>query len=159
MSLVAKFGRPDYFLTMTANPNWPEIARNLRSHETAANRPDLVARVFHCKLARLLKRITKDAFFGPVAAFTWVVEFQKRGLPHAHILLIVKDSHKPRTPAAVDEFISAEIPCPKSQQALYDLVDSHMVHGPCGHLNPSCPCMRDGLCTKDYPKLLQPETS
>lgn len=25
MTLVQKFGKPDIFLTMTCNPNWPEI--------------------------------------------------------------------------------------------------------------------------------------
>ena len=35
----------------------------------------------------------------------------------------------------------------------------HMVHGLCGVLNPSCPCMQDGLCTKHYPKLWREETA
>ena len=29
MSLVRKYGRPDIFLTMTCNPNWDEIRREL----------------------------------------------------------------------------------------------------------------------------------
>lgn len=152
MALVARFGKPDYLITMTANPTWPEITANLRPGETAADRPDLVARVFQCKLKELLRLLTKDGFLGTAVAWTWVVEFQKRGLPHAHILLIVSTTDKPTTPKQIDEVVSAELPCPDTQPELYRLVESHMIHGPCGPLNPSCPCMQDGLCTKNYPK-------
>ena len=31
MAIVARFGKPDYFITMTANPNWDEVQRNIRS--------------------------------------------------------------------------------------------------------------------------------
>ena len=86
MSLIARFGKPDLFLTATANPSWSEIQSNLRAGETAANRPDLVARVFRAKLRKLLDLITTQKVFGRSVAHTFVVEFQKRGLPHAHIL-------------------------------------------------------------------------
>lgn len=33
-----------------------------------------------------------------------------------------------------------------------------MVHGPCGVVNPQCPCMVDGQCSKAYPKPYTPET-
>ena len=33
-----------------------------------------------------------------------------------------------------------------------------MVHGPCGELNPAASCMRDGRCTKGFPKAFQPQT-
>jgi len=33
-----------------------------------------------------------------------------------------------------------------------------MVHGPCGHLNPSCICMEDEKCKKDFPKSFIEET-
>ena len=158
MAIVARFGKPDFFITMTANPNWVEITANLRPGETAADRPDLVARVFQAKLKHLMKLLTKDHFLGRSVGLTFVVEFQKRGLPHAHILLIVRHEDKPTTPAMIDELVSAEIPDPVEHPHLYKLVDTHMVHGPCGALNPACPCMKDGLCTKSYPKQYVSET-
>ena len=86
MALVRRYGKPDYFITMTANPAWPEITRHLREWETAADRPDLVARVFKLKLDELLRDLTERGVLGQAVAYTWVIEFQKRGLPHAHIL-------------------------------------------------------------------------
>ncbi|ONM60681.1 uncharacterized protein [Zea mays] len=34
-----------------------------------------------------------------------------------------------------------------------------MVHGPCGNYNKHAPCMKNGRCSKNYPKKLQEETS
>ena len=45
MALVAKYGRPDAFITMTASPRWAEVMANLRPGEQARNRLALVARV------------------------------------------------------------------------------------------------------------------
>ena len=83
MAIVRGFGFPDYFVTMTANPAWPEITANLREWETAAERPDLVARVFKLKLDEFLRDLTEHGVLGQCKAYTWVIEFQKRGLPHA----------------------------------------------------------------------------
>ena len=45
MAIVVRFGKPDLFITMTCNPNWPEIHDNLLPGQQACDRPDLVARV------------------------------------------------------------------------------------------------------------------
>ena len=127
MAIVSRFGKPDFFITTTANPRWPEIMANLRTGETAADRPDLVARVFHAKLRHLLKVLTKDHYLGHAVSWTFVVEFQEQGLPHAHILLIVRAADKPTTPEMIDELVSAEILDPVTQLSLYNLVESHMV--------------------------------
>ena len=82
---------------MTANPGWSEITEALREGETAANRPDFVARVLRMKLKALLRKFLIEHVLGVVVAYTWVIEFQKRGLPHVHILLIVSHLDKPQT--------------------------------------------------------------
>ena len=73
MAIVKKFGKPDYFITMTANPAWTEVITELRTGETAANRPDLVARVFRIKLQVLLDKLLKEHVLGHVIAYTWVI--------------------------------------------------------------------------------------
>lgn len=89
MALVHQCGKPSLFITMTTNPNWPEIVRELLPDQTAADRPDIVARVFRLKLQRMWKEIMKGHIFGRAVGGTYVVEYQKRGLPHAHMLIIL----------------------------------------------------------------------
>src|SRR5450759_2038316 len=68
MSIVRVYGKPDYFLTMTCNPNWQEIQKELLPGQTWCNRPDLVARVFRQKQKALLDLIMKQRILGRVVA-------------------------------------------------------------------------------------------
>lgn len=45
--IVYHFGKPNLFITFTCNQKWSEITRELLLYQTAADRPDLTARVFH----------------------------------------------------------------------------------------------------------------
>ena len=85
-------------------------------------------------------------------ALIYVIEWQKRGPPHAHILGICDEESKPRTPEDYDSIISAEIPDKEQFPELYKTVTTLMMHGPCGFSNPKSPCMVDGKCTKQFPK-------
>ncbi|XP_062202425.1 uncharacterized protein LOC133904848 isoform X1 [Phragmites australis] len=58
----------------------------------------------------------------------------------------------------IDSFTSAEIPDPQVDPLGYALVAEHMIHGPCGANNPNCSCMKNGICSKGYPKLFSEET-
>lgn len=78
----------------------------------------------------------------------YTIEFQKRGLPHAHILLFLHPSSKYPTPAHIDFIISAEINDPEKDTVLYNLVKCHMIHGPCVRAKLSSPCMRDNKCSQ-----------
>ncbi|KAK7311202.1 hypothetical protein RJT34_09186 [Clitoria ternatea] len=90
--------------------------------------------------------------------YLYTIEFQKRGLPHAHILLFLHSSSKYPTPEDIDKIISAEIPNQDQNKDLYELVKTHMIHGPCGLANTSSPCMKNGKCSRYYPKKFQIST-
>ena len=54
MAIVGLLGDPDIFLTITCNPRWKEIIENLLPGQTAADRPDLIYRVFKINLEALM---------------------------------------------------------------------------------------------------------
>nr|XP_027083804.1 uncharacterized protein LOC113706116 [Coffea arabica] len=159
MALVQKYGKPDIFLTMTCNPAWKEIQDNLKYHEKPQDRPDLLARVFRAKFEMLKSEILNKQIFGEVAACVYVIEFQKRGFPHAHLLLILKPQSKLLNPESYDKVVCAELPDRTRYPHLYNLVVKHMIHGPCGSMDKTCPCMRDGTCKSHYPKDFCPYTT
>ena len=153
MAIVRKVGSPSFFITVTCNPKWIEIQRSLLPGQTATDRPDIVARVFKTKL----DSITKDLnhIFGRCVATIYSVEFQKRGLPHAHILLCLAAADRQYAAEHFDAFVSAELPCQATQPGLYKKVMEHMVHRPC-HLIKDCVCKNaNNVCSKQYPKSYQ----
>eukprot|EP00794_Sanderia_malayensis_P021398 gene21398-biopygen17176 len=158
MTIVRKHGKPDIFLTFTANPSWQEILENLLPKQKPQDRPDIVTCVFNLKFKELLCYILDLNFFGKVITYVYTVEFQKRGRPHTHIILSLAEQDKPRIPEHIDRIISAEIPDQNTHTREHHIVKKHMMHGQCGNLNPSCICMQDGKCTKRFPKDLAQQT-
>ena len=99
-----------------------------------------------------------------MVAHTHVIEFQKRGLPHAHILLILSAEHKLRTTDDYDNIVCAEIPDPVLQPKLYNIVTTAMVHGPCGQPGIKKACEKsaqsiNNTCRFNFPKKLQQNTT
>jgi hypothetical protein len=131
MAKVRKFGKSDLFVTFTCNPKWKEIIDALLPRQTTTDRLELITHVFNLKLDALLKDI-KDGVLGNVIAKIWVIEFQTRGLPHAHILLILDEALKLRTAEDYDSMVLAEILDPIRHPEAYETITSCMVHGPCG---------------------------
>jgi hypothetical protein len=151
MAICKEFGKPTFFITFTANPNWDEVKNSLLPGQTPADRPDVVARVFHLKL-KILMKILKDGVLGESVAYCSTIEFQKRGLPHVHILFITSQQDCPKTPDEVDRVISAELPDSDTDPELYEIVGTTMLHGPCGADHPNARCMINGKCSKGFPK-------
>ena len=158
MAVVAETSKPDFFLTMTCNPLWPEIRSALRPTQEPWEVPGIICRVFHQKVLYLIDLVTKQHVLGEVEAFTATIEFQKRGLPHLHMLLIMKERYKPKTPEDVDKFVSAMLPLPDVHPQLYEIVTRCMIHSPCTGTSHSCQDKR-GNCNKKFPKRYADETT
>jgi hypothetical protein len=154
MALPKKFGKPDVFLTMTCNPHWPEIQNSLPPNSHYMHHPDIVSRVFMLKLRALIRDIKDKEIFGPVHAYIYRIEWQARGLPHAHMLIILRD--KILSSRQIDAVVCAEIPDPEKDPLLFELVTKHMLHPQCDVDN-SLGCRRDKhnqvcACVRYYPK-------
>jgi hypothetical protein len=158
---MSRFGNASYFITMTANPNWPEVVDALRRGETVVDRPEVLVRVFLIK-ARMLLKMVRRGYFGTCLAYFRVIEFQLRGLPHMHLLEWVDESDRPRQPEDVDRVVCGEIPNAATHPRLRELVLKHMIHTPCFGMG--TPPVRNGdkvvcekpskpgECSKRFPK-------
>lgn len=107
LAVVAQGGSVTEFDTLTTNEKWREIQEMLPPGQTAFDRPDIVARVFHAKLQAYLANLKNGYYHGATLKQTpdglrfyhgnftggkaviyimRVIEYQHRGLPHAHIV-------------------------------------------------------------------------
>ena len=150
MAPVREYGPPDYFITMTCNPDWDDIKRQLKPGQTKWDRDDIMERVFEMKWKQLLRDVTEKELFGKVAAHMSVQEWQKRTTPHRHLLLIMHEDYKPRTAADIDKFVSAEIPPQDLDPELYKIIVQFNIHSPCIFLD-SCKPDQSRYCRQAKP--------
>lgn len=148
----------DLFITFTTNASWPEITNSLLPSQTAADRPDLTVRVFNMYKKSLIDDLIKDNVFGDTLGCVHTIEFQKRGLPHMHLLLSLTPRFRSTTAEQVDTIVRATWPDPETEPRLFNIVKRCMVHGPCRRWKRDAPCMKDGKCSKAFPKPFQAET-
>jgi hypothetical protein len=72
LAICRVHGNPSFFVTFTCNVKWPEIQEYMQAfpHLTAADRPDVVDRVFEKKIHLLLKYVRDKKPFGTIDAGT-----------------------------------------------------------------------------------------
>ncbi|PIA41356.1 hypothetical protein AQUCO_02200045v1 [Aquilegia coerulea] len=126
MAITRYYKHPDIFMTVTANPKWPEIQNELQPGQAALDRPDLVARVFELKRKAIMHEIENRRLFGRVVAKV--------------------------TTDQVDRIVCAEFPDPIKHPALFETIKKCMVHGPCGTRNMESVCMENKVCRSRYPR-------
>ena len=158
MAIMRNTGKPDLFITMTCNPKWKElkeVLKNFPEGTTPNDIPNITVRLFYAKFKMLMYDIEHNNIFGTVLSYVYSIEFQKRGLPHAHIIVTLHPDDKLFSPEAIDKYISAEIP--SDNLKLQKLVIKHMLHGP--HTEKS-PCLNKNknVCKKNFPKQFQDQT-
>ena len=78
-----------------------------------------MARVFRQKLKSLINYILKLEVFGSVRCWMCSMEWQKRGLPHAHLLIWLHDKI---TSNEIDDVIYAKIPDENVDKGLCGIV-------------------------------------
>ena len=99
MSGVCHFGKPSAFVTVTCNPKWQ-----------VSDMPHIVSRVFRMYLSEIKKDLWENGVAGKVIHNIHTIEFQKKGLPHAHILLKFSPEDEISTVEDIDSLVCAEIP-------------------------------------------------
>ncbi|POS83272.1 hypothetical protein EPUL_004396 [Erysiphe pulchra] len=127
-----------------------EILSQLQHSQSPNSRPDLIAITFKLKLDGLLNDVKEKNVFGKCIGDSLSIEYQKRGLPHAHLISHLHRDDIPRTVEQIDELVCAQMPINDPELAAF--VKTHLTHGPCGPDFPNAPCMRDGKCSKGFPK-------
>ncbi|XP_074356564.1 uncharacterized protein LOC141696304 [Apium graveolens] len=165
LAICRVIGHPSLFLTITCNSKWPEIQEMLKllPNVDPVDAPDIVSRVFKLKLDQLLDLIKKKNYFEKYigdlifsllmfCTIMHVIEFQKRGLPHMHMLIWLSPESRPNSIEKVDQLVSAEIPDKNSDPIAYEAVKNYMMHGPCGKDLYTSPCMVKGKCMRHFPK-------
>ncbi len=105
--------------------------------------------MFKIKQKELINDIHKKHILGRTVTRIYVIEFQKCGLPHAHILIFFAEECKPHTVGDVDRMISVELLNPETNRLAHETVAKCMMHGPCGVVFLNAPCMEDGKCKKN----------
>ena len=157
LAIASAFGCPSFFITMTCNPNWTEIQSQLRPGQNYTDIPIVVTRVFHRKLSLLID--TLKTLFPKVGRLIYCissVEFQKRGLPHVHIL--IKYAADCNDSFNIDQVVCAELPANVDDR---ELVTRFMLHRHPPLDRPlSAYCQRldaaqNRICRFRYPRPLQ----
>jgi len=135
LEVVNELGPPTLFITLTCNPQWPEIQSQLFNGDSPFDRPSIVNRVFHAKLEAFFHNLRKGKYFGglEIVYLFRVIEYQNRGMPHAHVVVKLKDAPtfdgcSSKLNSWVNSHISAEVPDATTNSELCKLVKQHMTH-------------------------------
>ncbi|EGZ27473.1 hypothetical protein PHYSODRAFT_321280 [Phytophthora sojae] len=119
MAIVREIGKPDLSITITCNPDWPEIKAAMLQNQRGAERPDLVARAFKLKLEAIKDDIIRNEVFGKCLRSNNKTIEDFRGLPK---LADFSDLHP--ADATTNRLIEAELSYDQAEmEALRDQAD------------------------------------
>lgn len=79
-----------------------------------------------------------------------MIEFQKKGLPHTHILILAKKEDNIIS-ENIDTAVHAEIPLEEDNSVLFKLIIKHMVYKNSQTVSNAICHDKASLCTKRFP--------
>jgi len=173
LAVVASEGRPDLFLTVTCNTKWPELIEALPPGKSAFDCPMVTSLVFKHRLDSLLHNLRSGIYFNGqrTVYILRVIEYQHRGLPHAHIVFKLNGMPTEADDIIdwIDQNISAMMPiepldCTAStfeeDQLYFQNVRDFNVHGhSIGQVN-SCKANASSMCKRGFDETtVQPKSS
>lgn len=157
LCVVSEKGNPTLFITLTCNPKWKDIDDQLLEGQTAFDRPDIVCQVFHARLQSFLTNLRRGKYFGTnhkIEYLMYVIEYQHRGMPHAHIVLRL--AHAPTVDHGedlradwIEQHICAELPDKQTDSEYYNAVSMHMIHR-CAVAENGCKSEPNDHCKRGY---------
>ena len=158
IAIVSEIGPSTLFLTLTCNHMWPEIQEALLPSQSAFDRPDIVCRVFKNRLSAFLSNLRAGKYFKHKLLYEiHVIEYQHRGLPHAHVVVKLEGAPNANNVAEascwIDANLSAKMPIITDTSSEEDiryakLVKDHMVHK-CADAVNGC-LNKNGRCKRGY---------
>ena len=81
----------------------------------------------------------------------WVIKFQKRGLSHTHISLILDEQSKLRTTEQINSVVIAKSPNSTNHPNAYEIVTRCFVHNSYRTFNRKSSSIENKKCNKQYP--------
>jgi hypothetical protein len=131
-AISTPYGAPTSFLTFTMNPYWLDF-QALKRGDGPYSDSAMATIIFRSKMNTLMKFIHSRKMLGKVSAFVGRIEYQKRGLPHAHILLWTDydTSHVASIEKVVNVRFPRDSPSPDDHDSTSDfrpLIEHYQLH-------------------------------
>ena len=164
LTLIRKFEKSNFFITFTCNFNHFELIRDLFFEISIQNRSNLCNKMFQSKLKELIRDLIERHVLKEIKIYVYVIEFQKRDLFHAHIL-IINHFRDEITKVNVNQivqtmiFFKFENEVFDEKRRLYELITTHMIHKNCWKIkNVVCHDKNDN-CIKSFSKSICNKTN
>ena len=152
-ALIRIFDKSTFFIIFTCNSEWKKLKKDLSFEIVSINRSDFVARIFQLKLRKLMKNLIERHVLDEMKIHIYVIEFQKRDLSHAHILIIVVSKNDVNSDN-VDDAMKTLISNSNVNKEFYDLIIKNMIHKNClNNVNVVCHDEKNN-CIKFFSKSL-----
>ncbi len=160
-AMLSAYGIPTVFITLTFSEQWPAYQKILAStgskNTLPSERPWEAIQYYYERLHWLksqLFRKPQNSGFGALKELIERQEFQQRGAIHSHCLLWCEKS----VDQLIEEsFIRADVPDPKLEPLLYELVIKFQIHA-CKETLCGGPQAPTGQCRKGFPAPLSSTT-